>query len=197
MIPKILKNFNLFVTGRGYAGLVEEVTLPVLKIHTEEMRTGGMDIPVAVDMGMEALTCELSFNEYDPLLFKLFGLTSRAFTTIELRGAIMDEDGNAVAVIVTIRGAWTQLDMGSWKAGEIAKLKVSVAVRKYILSIGGEDLIEIDPDNLVRRIDGVDQLSALQTALSMGDNEVTTTMDNASGAVDNANNDAIDAGAGA
>ena len=32
IIPKILKNFNLFIDGRGYAGRVEEVTLPKLNL---------------------------------------------------------------------------------------------------------------------------------------------------------------------
>lgn len=41
MIPKILKNFNLFVDGRGYAGKAEEVTPPKLSLKTQEF--GGMD----------------------------------------------------------------------------------------------------------------------------------------------------------
>jgi P2 family phage contractile tail tube protein len=28
MLPQILKNFNLYVDGRGYAGRIEELTLP-------------------------------------------------------------------------------------------------------------------------------------------------------------------------
>jgi P2 family phage contractile tail tube protein len=40
-MTKILKNFNLFVDGRGYAGRAEEVTPPKLTIKTEELRAGG------------------------------------------------------------------------------------------------------------------------------------------------------------
>ena len=39
---KILKNFNLFVDGRGYAGKAEEVTPPKLSLKTQEFR-GGID----------------------------------------------------------------------------------------------------------------------------------------------------------
>ena len=38
MLPRILKNFNLFVDGRGYAGRVDEITLPKLTIKTEEFQ---------------------------------------------------------------------------------------------------------------------------------------------------------------
>ena len=62
MLPKILKNFNAFVDGRGYAGRIDEISLPKLSIKTEEHRAGGMDIPVAIDMGMEKLEAELTFS---------------------------------------------------------------------------------------------------------------------------------------
>ena len=42
MLPKILKNFSAFVDGRGYAGRVDEITLPKLTIKMEEYRAGGM-----------------------------------------------------------------------------------------------------------------------------------------------------------
>ncbi len=50
MLPKILKNFNVFVDGRGYAGRIDEISLPKLAIKTEEYRAGGMDIPVSIDI---------------------------------------------------------------------------------------------------------------------------------------------------
>ncbi|WP_410541965.1 phage major tail tube protein [Wolbachia endosymbiont (group A) of Portevinia maculata] len=65
MLPKILKNFNVFVDGRGYAGKIDEITLPKLTIKTEEYRAGGMDIPINIDMGMEKLEADFTFAEYD------------------------------------------------------------------------------------------------------------------------------------
>ena len=55
MIPKILKNFNLFIDGRGYAGKCDEVNPPKLNIKSEEYRAGGLDAPIPIDMGMEKL----------------------------------------------------------------------------------------------------------------------------------------------
>ena len=86
MIPKILKNFNLFVDGRGYAGRVEELTLPKLSIKTEEIKNGGMDIPIEVDMGMEKLECEFTLSEYDEEIIKLFGLRVGVPNPLTLRG---------------------------------------------------------------------------------------------------------------
>ena len=49
--PRVLRGFDVFVDGRGYAGKVEELELPKLSIKTEEFRAGGMDVPVELDMG--------------------------------------------------------------------------------------------------------------------------------------------------
>ena len=65
MLPKILKNFNLFVDGRGYAGRVDEITLPKLTIKTEEFQGAGMSAPVEIDLGMEKLEMDMRFSEYE------------------------------------------------------------------------------------------------------------------------------------
>jgi phage tail tube protein FII len=50
MLSKILKNCNVFVDGRGYAGKRDEITVPKLTIKTEGYRAGGMNIPISIDM---------------------------------------------------------------------------------------------------------------------------------------------------
>lgn len=98
MIPKILKNFNLFVDGRGHAGRVEEIMLPKLMIKTEEYQLGGLDTPVQVDMGMDKLECELTLTEYDTHVIKLFGIAESSVLPIALRG------GSLVAAVTDLLG---------------------------------------------------------------------------------------------
>lgn len=166
MIPKILKNFSAFVDGRGYAGKVDEVTLPKLAIQTEEHRAGGMDVPIEIDMGMEKLECELTFAEYDAELFKLFGLTDGNAISITLRGA-MQANSETEPVVIHLRGSFRELDAGSWKAGDKATLKYMIAVRYYKLLINEEEVIEIDAENMIRMINGVDQLASIRDAIGV------------------------------
>ena len=65
-LPHVLKNMNLFVDGRGYAGRVDEIKLPKLTLKTEEHRAGGMDIPVELELGMDKLEAELTISDFDP-----------------------------------------------------------------------------------------------------------------------------------
>jgi len=166
MIPKVLKNFNLFVDGRGYAGRVEEVSLPKLSLKTEEIRAGGMDVPIQLDMGMEKLECDMTIAEYDPELLKMFGLNDGAQVPLTLRGAF-DGEAGVMPVVLTLRGAWREIDFGNWKAGEKASLKISVALRYYRLEMDGKEIVEVDAENMVRKINGKDQLQAMRAALGM------------------------------
>ena len=108
-LPHVLKNMNLFVDGRGYAGRVDEIKLPKLTLKTEEHRAGGMDIPVELELGMDKLEAELTISDFDPEVFKLFGLLDSTRTQITLRGAIQAQGTVARPVIVNLK---LPLEMG-------------------------------------------------------------------------------------
>jgi P2 family phage contractile tail tube protein len=168
MLPKILKNFAVFVDGRGYAGKVEEITLPKLTIKTEEYRAGGMDVPIAIDMGMEKLETDMTFSDYDSEIFKLFGIISGNLVALTLRGALQEPDKtDAIPVVLHLRGTIRELDFGTWKAAEKATLKMAMDLRAYKLTYNNADVIEIDAENMIRKIDGTDQLATFRTALGL------------------------------
>lgn len=165
-MPKILKNFNLFVDGRGYAGKAEEVSPPKLTIKTEELRAGGMDAPAVIDMGMEKLEANFSIVEYDPDLLKQFGLVSGNGVQVTLRGALVD-DTTTTPMVISLRGMFTEVDMGNFKPGDKSTMKCQIAARYYKLEIDGKSIIEIDIDNMTRVIDGVDKLAEIRSALGI------------------------------
>ena len=166
MLPKILKNFNVYVDGRGYAGRVDEITLPKLTIKTDEYQGAGMSAPVEIDLGMEKLEMDMTFSEYDQELFKLFGLTNGSEFALTIRGALQGS-GDTSPVVINVRGYFKEMDFDSWKPAEKASLKCSVACNYYKLTIDGAELIEVDPVNMIRNVNGVDQLSELRQALQI------------------------------
>ena len=165
MLPKVLKNFNVYVDGRGYAGRVDEITLPKLTVKTEEYQGAGMCAPVEIDMGLEKLEMDLTFSEYDQELFKLFGLTNGSEFGLTIRGAL--QGSGTSPVIINVRGYFKEMDFDSWKPAEKATLKCSVACNYYKLTIDGVELIEIDLINMIRNVNGVDQLSEVRQALQI------------------------------
>lgn len=163
----ILRNVNLVVVGRGYAGQIDEVVPPVPTIKTETIRPGGTDLDVERDQGMEALTCEISLLGIDGGLLDLFGVHDNTNQEFVMRGAYQDADGAVQAAVATVRG-WVKMeDLGTWKAGTIPPHKATVTCDFYELTLDGDEKYFIDGPNMVRRINGVDQLEALRTALNI------------------------------
>ena len=70
-------------------------------------------------------------------------------------------------MIVTLRGALKEVDMGDWKAGDKAEIKHNVAVTYYKLEVDGRLIYEIDALGMKRVIDGVDQLAQQRQALGL------------------------------
>lgn len=185
MLPKVLKNFNLFIDGKGYAGRVKEVSLPKLTLRTEEFKLGGLDTPVQVDMGLDKLESDITLSEYDVDVIKLFGMEDTSLIPIAMRGSGLDGAVNAltdalglsssgdvsctlrgglndeyqvIPVVVHLRGAIIELDFGQWQPGESAPLKMRLALRYYRLKINDDNLVEIDVDNFIREINGSNQV---------------------------------------
>ena len=167
MIVDILRNMNLFVDGRGYAGVVKELKPPKLTVKTEELRAGGLDAPVEIDMGLEKLEASMALASVDAELLKQWGVMTGDHTPLVMRGALQAEDGTVKACVVTLRGRVREVDPGEWKSGEETTLTFMVALRYYMLQIADETIHEIDVLNMTRVINGVDQLEAQREALGI------------------------------
>lgn len=167
MLDDILKNMSLFVDGRGYAGNVEELVLPKLTLKTEEFRNGGMDAPIDVELGMEKLECEFTLTRFDKFTLQLFGLAAGRSVPLTVRGVVVSDSGTYTPVVVNLQGLMRELDPGTWKPGEKATLKAMMTLRYYKLTHGGDVIHEIDIPNMVRKINGVDQLALTRAALGL------------------------------
>jgi P2 family phage contractile tail tube protein len=167
MLDDILKNMALYVDGRGYAGNVETLTLPKLTLKTEEFRNGGMDAPIEVELGMEKLEAEITLTRFDRDTLGLFGLAQGQTIPLTVRGAIESDSGGLLPVIVNLQGFVREVDFGNWQPGEKATLTLMIALRYYKLTHGTSVVHEIDIPNMVRTINGVDQLALTRAALGL------------------------------
>lgn len=167
MIPEVLVNTNLFVDGMSFAGDVPSMTLPKIVVKTDEYRGGGMGGSIEMDMGMEKMEAGFVTTGVRRESMKYVGLADQTACNAVFRGAFKGEKGRITPVVATVRGMIKELDMGDWKAGEKAELKHSIAVTYYKLEIDGRVMYEIDPVACVRVINGVDQYTAIRSALAL------------------------------
>ena len=163
----IIKQMTVSVDGRGYAGQVMEYTPPVLTLATEEHRAGGMDAPVTLDMGMEALETSFVLRSYDAEVLRQFGISEGNSVPLVGRGAMQSYDGVWRPTVHYMRGKITSIDRGTWQPGQAASMTITQRLDYYREEHNGSLIHEIDPINMIRTVNGTDYLAELRNALSL------------------------------
>jgi P2 family phage contractile tail tube protein len=163
--PKVLKNFNAFVDGTGYAGAIDEVELPKLTIKGVDHRAGGMDSDIELDMGTEKLEMTLTTAGPESEIMKHWAKAS-GDTAFTLRGALADKE-TVKPVVINATGKIKEVEMGTWKTGEKSQGKYVASLTYYKLSVDGADLVEIDVENMIRRVNGTDVLQEIRSAIGL------------------------------
>ncbi len=153
----ILKHFQLYVDGRGYAGEVDELQLPTLAIVGEEHRAGGMDAPIDIDMGMEKMEASFTLSSASKEALSRFGLSGE--TGFTARGSVQSFDGTTEAITVQMRGRVMSVEPGSWQGGQKATWAYNLSLSYFKYEQGGRTIHEIDVLNMIRIINGADQLA--------------------------------------
>ena len=114
----ILRNFNLFIDGIGYAGNVESFTPPNLSLATEEFKAAGMIAPLEVETGMlEKLEASFTLTKIAPEVEARVGNWLKPIS-LTARGALQDFDGNVKECVVKLTGKIKSIESGEWKPGE-------------------------------------------------------------------------------
>ena len=151
--------------GISYAGNIMEFTLPDFMLKTEEYRAGGMDAPIALDMGMDALKISAVLNSFSDDVLSLFGTR----VTFVARMGLQSEVFSAVYrnYVFSGYGLVTGVKRGTIKSGDLAQITVEMTLDVAKDTIDGEINTFIDIKNGIRTIGGVDQLLGKKLALGI------------------------------
>lgn len=164
--PRKLKDMNLFNEGASFLSEVESVTLPPLRLLTEDWRGGGMMAAVKIVMGMEAGEMEWALGGPNRLVLNQYGVMDIGGVFLRFAGAYQDDStGTFSAVEVTVRGRHTEIDMGEQKIGEAGSFKVKTAWVYYRLDWDGATVIEIDLLAGIFMVNGVDRMAEIRSII--------------------------------
>ena len=167
-MPSKLKGFNIFNDGNNYQGVVAEVVLPKLTKKMEEWRGSGMNGPIKVDMGQEAMVLEWTVGGMMRGVLDQWGVTTHNGVMVRFAGGYQNSDTGAVdAVEVVVRGRHSEIDMGTAKPGDDTAIKIVTEVSYYKLTINGQDVIEIDLIGMIEKVNGTDRLADLRKAIGL------------------------------
>ncbi|MDO5609472.1 MAG: phage major tail tube protein [Pseudomonadota bacterium] len=167
-LPRKLKNFNVFADGESFIGQATEVTLPTLTRSMEDYRGGGMSGPIKIDNGQEAIELEAKFGGLMLPIIRTYAASKHDAVLLRFAGAYQRDDTGAVdAVEITARGRWSELDMGTAKAGDDTEFTGKLACSYYKLTVNGTVELEFDLVNMVEIAGGVDRLTEQRRAIGI------------------------------
>lgn len=167
-LPSKLKNFNVFNDGNNYQGQCAEITLPKLTRKMDDWRAGGMNGPIKIDHGQEGMAMECTFGGLMRTVLAQWGVPKHDGVQMRFAGAYQAEDQDSPdAVEIVIRGRHGEMDFGNSKPADDTTFKIKTECSYYKLTINGEDIIEIDIINMIEKVNGVDNLSKVRTAIGL------------------------------
>jgi P2 family phage contractile tail tube protein len=140
-----------------------------LKIKTVDFQAGDMDMAVELDDGMEKLEASWSIYGFDELQYALFGMGKGGSRPVSVRSTYTDRKGNTHTVVETLRGFVKELTRDGQDTGSQREksLKAVMAVDYYKITYDGVNLIEIDAENGLRSLSGIDMLEGVRAAISL------------------------------
>ena len=169
MIPQLLKDAQVFVDGRGYAGRCQKFKLPKLSRKMEEIMAGGMAGSIDADMGLEKLECSFDMYEWSSDIIALWGEVNAAGTGVRIMCALERDDGSeeVTPVQVELRGRLKMVEQGDIEHGKVTPMSCEMSLTYYRYTHNGTDLIEIDMVNMVEKVNGQDRLQARRDAIGL------------------------------
>ena len=154
----VLRKFIVYADGFGKLGEGENCKLPVVEINSEEFRGGGMDAPLKIDLGMNALDMEFKLSSMDPQVYLLWGLYPGNAKQFTIRGSLAHQDGQPFPAIASCRGNLHKVDTDNFEPAKKILHTFTVALEYYKLEIGSRAIYEFDIINGKRIVGGVDVL---------------------------------------
>ena len=162
-LPDSIRDFTAFVDGEGYAGEVEQGTLPVIDFVTEEMSGGGLGGTVDVVVGKLAkLETTLQCKGLNPTFL---GQVGKPDGQITLRGHLSDNDRSGPAV-AEMRGLFKRSTPGAMGADN-QQAELMGTLTYYRLEIYGEEIYDIDIINKRCVIRGEDRWAEYRESLGV------------------------------
>ena len=168
MLPRTLKNFNVFVDTHSWAGVAESVTIPKITKKTEDFRGAGMIGDVALSMGYEKLEGEVVYAGFDVKQYRQLGVCGTSDLPVRFVGMYQRQD-NCTSQIVEIytRGQAIELDPGDSKNGEKTEIKMSYNYTYYRMEVDGVVEVELDFINGTERFGETDVAKSIKELLGL------------------------------
>lgn len=167
---KQLTNCNLYAEGGAFLGACASVTLPEVKTKTIEHKAGDLIGTPKLPGSLESMTATIKMNGLYEDFHAIAADPNRGVSImVRANQKVRNGLGNVVdePVIIYLRGWFSASKVGELKSSEGSNPEYTMEVFYYRLSVSGRDIVEVDVENSIHRIEGRDTLAAFRDNLGI------------------------------
>jgi len=156
---QIWRDQNILVNGIGNLGVSKSLKVPELEFLTSE-REGAIAVEEVIPL-LKAMSAEIVLNEYNT---EVYSAVSKQFSnspTFFCKGSMVQGD-QKIPVLHTIKGKVKKLGSPIPDRGKEVEMTLEISVSVFSKEINGVKVIDIDLENMICIIDGVDLYAELR-----------------------------------
>ncbi|HIP44433.1 MAG TPA: hypothetical protein EYG93_03750 [Sulfurospirillum arcachonense] len=156
-LPAASVSYNVFIEGVGFLGKVEDFKEPTVKTQKADTPQGiKQDIRV-----LEPMEAEINLNTINKIAYTAMQKFEKAKFVIK---ESVVENGKTVVVVHTMVGSF-DVEENSTKIKESKKKNIKIYPIQYTKELNGEEVIFVDLENMIARIDGKDILEDVRNQI--------------------------------
>lgn len=165
-----IKNGNVYLDGVNYLGKIKEVQLPELKQKMTESPTLGMFGTKKLPNGLEALESKIKWSSWLPeIMKKAANPYKQADLTFYGNYEIFGNTGLEAEKPVKcfMKGTFENIPLGTSQPNQGMEVETTLSVSYIKLVVDGEELFEVDVDNNIYIVGGVDLMKQFRVNLGI------------------------------
>lgn len=156
---QIWRDHNILVNGIGNLGVSKSLKTPDIEFLTSES-DGVIAIEEVIPL-VKAMSAEIVLNEYNKEVYSAVSKQFNSAPTFFCKGSMVQGD-QKIQVLHTIKGKVKKLGDPIPDRGKEVEMTLEISVSAFSKEINGVKVIDIDLENMICIIDGVDLFEELR-----------------------------------
>jgi P2 family phage contractile tail tube protein len=157
-----LTNANVYLDGKSFLGMAEEISLPQIKHMMSEHKAIGMVGKMEFFAGIEKMEAKIKWNSFYPSAMKKMA-NPTAMLQMQVRGSLETYESSGrtaqVPVVCYISCFAKDIPMGNYKQHDNVEVESNLNVIYCKMEIDGAAIVEVDVMANIYKVDGVDILA--------------------------------------
>jgi P2 family phage contractile tail tube protein len=158
-LPQFLTGVSVFVGGVGILGTSNKASLPKVDQMRETIIAGGFERNVGAGV-FKAMEAEITFDEFHSSTYSALGSSVLKNPSFVIKGSLKQNE-TSIPLQATIKGSF-DLEDTLPEVGKKVEQKLSIKVDYYSLELNKKQVVEMDLDNMIAKIDDKDYLEELR-----------------------------------